>query len=576
MQSASFAQVANRYGSISEAKATGATYTPGELADFVAESMLRVWGGQHQGVLRILDPAAGDGALLGSLLERLPADVPVEVHGFDTNAVALAATKRRLAVIRDSLTLHLSCEDFLNSVLGERDVLHEGGLFGSPTAESYDLIIANPPYVRTQVLGAEAAGGLAEKFGLRGRVDLYHAFLLAIAEVLRPNGVAGVIVSNRFMTTKAGASVRRAATQRLNLRHVWDLGDTKLFDAAVLPAVLVASGLNGERPGTPSFTSVYETKATATAKAESVAEALAESGIVGISDGRRFEVLKGTLDTSGAVDGVWRVATEENDAWLSTVGDHSWGRFRDLGKVRVGVKTCADGVFIRSDWGTMPAEERPELLRPLTTHHIARRYRAETGSSRREIVYPHETVGGGKRAIRLDAAPRTRAYLEQHRSTLEGRKYVLEAGRQWYEIWVPQQPAQWPRPKLVFRDISEQPCFWLDLEGSVINGDCYWLTCDDPSEEELLWLAVAVGNSRFIEIFYDRSFNNKLYAGRRRFITQYVEKFPLPDPQQSVCKKIIEKAQAIYACAGTEEATTFESEVDHLVWEAFGLPVEEV
>ena len=77
-------------------------------------------------------------------------------------------------------------------------------------------------------------------------------------------------------------------------------------------------------------------------------------------------------------------------------------------------------------------------------------------------------------------------------------------------------------PKLVFRDISEQPTFWLDFEGSVVNGDCYWLTPESQGSDDRLWLAAAVANSTFIESFYDHRFNNKLYAGRRRFITQYV------------------------------------------------------
>ena len=38
-------------------------------------------------------------------------------------------------------------------------------------------------------------------------------------------------------------------------------------------------------------------------------------------------------------------------------------------------------------------------------------------------------------------------------------------------------------------------------------------------------LLLAVANSSFITKFYDIAFHNKLYAGRRRFMTQYVKKF---------------------------------------------------
>jgi hypothetical protein len=152
---------------------------------------------------------------------------------------------------------------------------------------------------------------------------------------------------------------------------------------------------------------------------------------------------------------------------------------------------------------------------------------------------------------------------------------VIEAGRRWYEIWVPQNPQAWNAPKLVFRDISERPTFWIDLEGSVVNGDCYWLAPGREDDRDLLWLACAVANSTFSESFYDRRFNNKLYAGRRRFITQYVEQFPLPDPALPLSRNIITRAQAIYEANHAPQVKEMEHELDRLVWQAFGLSVEE-
>jgi methylase of polypeptide subunit release factors len=563
-----------RYDLVTEEKASGATYTPAELADFVAAEMVREWDGGSRKTLKILDPAVGEGELLASLLKHLPKNRHVDVYGFDNNPTALETAAVRLERLHPKAKLHLQVGDFLAVACGDVQV---GGLFEAKqdAASTFDLVIANPPYVRTQIMGADAARALAAQFGLTGRVDLYHAFILAIAKVLRPNGVAGVIVSNRFMTTKAGATVRRVFQEQLHLRHVWDLGDTKFFNAAVLPAVLIAEGLNGSPRTEPTFTSIYETKDEATSRASSIASAVKLKGVVQIPDGRKFRVQRGALDTSNDIEGVWRVATEENDAWLATVDRHSWGTFRRLGKVRVGVKTCADKVFIRRDWDDMPRDDRPELLRPLTTHHIGRRFRADQDTAR-QIVYPHECVGGKRRASNLSKSPRTLRYLESHREQLESRSYVLEAGRNWYELWVPQDPRLWSRPKLVFRDISEEPCFWIDQDGTIVNGDCYWLVCDDESQEELLWLALSVGNSTFIEAFYDHRFNNKLYAGRRRFITQYVEKFPLPDPETSKAKAIIKTAKRVYAATGTPEADALAKKLDALVWEAFGLPIEEV
>jgi adenine-specific DNA-methyltransferase len=570
----------SRYKVVTEEKSGGATYTPKTLADFVACQMVKAACDRRVGAMvKVLDPATGDGELLMSLLSHLVGRGVngIEVHGFETDVRALNMATARIKKHFPKAELHLTHGSFLDFVLEQVRPHDTGGLFEQrDVASYYDLIIANPPYVRTQIMGAEQAQLLASQFGLAGRIDLYHAFIVGIAHVLKPGGIGGIIVSNRFMTTKSGSAVRQAIREHFNLHHVWDLGDTKLFDAAVLPAVLLAGKHEGRERMSAGFTSIYATSDESKQRTTDVIAALEFDGVVEIADGRRFMVKNGMLDIGASADAVWRVASEVGDGWLSTVEANTFRRFGDIGKIRVGVKTCADKVFIRTDWQDMPADARPELLRPLTTHHMARKFRAGTAKKTRQILYPHQSVNGQRRAVDLATYPRAKAYLEQHRNTLEGRTYVIEGGRRWFEIWVPQDPSSWDAPKLVFRDISEEPTFWLDFEGSIVNGDCYWLTCAKPDCTDQLWLAAAVANSSFIEYFYDQSFNNKLYAGRRRFITQYVEQFPLPNPELPGSRTIVKLAKQIYEAVGTSDAEVLSNQLDKLVWEAFGVSAKEI
>ena len=564
-------RIAKRYHTVTGEKASGVTYTPRILADFVARQIVETAGSLPTNrPLRILDPAIGHGELLFSLLEHLSEQpgLNLEVHGFETDPEALDTAKERLQQEFPGVPLHFESNSFLDFVLEHFGDGGVGGLFRRAAPEAYDLIIANPPYVRTQIMGAAQAQLLAEQFGLAGRVDLYYAFILGMSQVLKPQGIAGIIVSNRFMTTRSGAPVRQALFECFNLCHAWDLGDTKLFDAAVLPAVLLAEGKNGRKSKAPVFTSIYQTTDPATEVATHPIAALDAEGVIKIPDGRHFQVQHGMLNTSGTPEGVWRIATSAADAWLATVEVHTWGTFRDIGKIRVGVKTCADKIFIRSDWQDMPAADQPELLKPVATHHIARRFKSLSPDRPSQILYPHDVVQGRRRAVHLSCYPRSQAYLETYRPALESRRYVIEAGREWYEIWVPQDPGVWNQPKLVFRDIAEKPTFWIDMDGSVVNGDCYWLISQNSAHSDQLWLAAAVGNSTFIERFYDLRFHNKLYAGRRRFMTQYVEKFPLPDPNSPLGKAIITKAKQIYECIPSSNAEQLHEELDAMVWKA--------
>ena len=566
-----------RYSNEDTQKTAGATYTPFAFATFVAQQMLQVAELPMRGPIRVLDPAVGDGALLDALIKCLPAAARkrVEVWGYDTDPAAIRIASARLAEDFPGLSVHIEQKDFLEHVLALQPV---GDLFAQGQQEPFHLVIANPPYVRTQILGATQSQELALSFGLTGRVDLYYPFLLGISRVLADGGVTGVITSNRFMTTKAGQAVRRALLSRFQIVHAWDLGDTKLFDAAVLPSVLLAKGTSDpQHPHTAgiAFSTIYETKDPSQETATDALAALdvADDTVVAIADGRRFRVRHGTLDNGGEPEGLWRVATCATDTWLATVEANTWEVFRRIGKIRVGVKSTADKVFIRNDWTDIPGG-RPELLRPLLTRHCARRFRADVPAKAKhikEILYPHEVVNGRRGAVDLSLYPKARDYLEQHREVLEARTYVIDAGRNWFELWVPQDPSAWLTPKLVFPDISDKPIFWIDTDGGVVNGECYWICCENEREVDLLWLALAIANSTFIEAFYDHKFNNKLYAGRRRFITQYVEQFPLPDPARTETQTIISLAKEIHAVTPSCEADSLAAKLDKLVWGVFGL-----
>jgi len=565
-----------RYSKVEQQKSSGSTYTPIDFAAFVADQIVKAAELPKRGKVRVLDPACGDGVLLDALIQHLPLATRkrLEVVGYDTDPEAIRVALYRLHKDYPNLDIHIEQKDFLEHVLN----LQNGG-----EQEPFHLIIANPPYVRTQIMGAEHAQQLAQSFGLTGRVDLYYPFLLGISQVLVENGVAGVITSNRFMTTKSGQAVRLAMLSRFHILHAWDLGDTKLFDAAVLPSVLLARGTSD--PHHPhadgiAFSSIYETKDAAIAKADNVLSALTASNdtVIEIQDGRRFRVRHGVLDNGGDPEGVWRVATHATDKWLETVEANTWDTFRRIGKIRVGVKSTADKVFVRSDWSELP-DGRPELLRPLITRKCARRFRAAVpvkAKDIKEILYPHEVTAKGRSAVDLSLYPKAARYLKKHRADLESRTYVIEAGRNWYELWVPHNPAAWALPKIVFLDITEKPIFWMDTDGGVVNGECYWLQCENKDEQDLLWLALAVANSTFIEAFYDHRFNNKLYAGRRRFITQYVELFPLPNPSSKKAKEIVALAKIIHAKTPSAKADQLAVELDERIWRVFGLRVEKI
>ena len=131
----------------------------------------------------------------------------ITLVGYETDRAAIDAAD---AVLRPLgvKQLTLVTGDFLEAAGGGPELRGPTAVLDADSAAGFDAVIANPPYVRTQVLGARRAGLLATRFGLTGRVDLYHAFARAMAGVIKPGGVLGLLASNRFLTVKSGAALR--------------------------------------------------------------------------------------------------------------------------------------------------------------------------------------------------------------------------------------------------------------------------------------------------------------------------------------------------------------------------------
>ncbi len=558
-------------------KQTGAHFTPKPLADLVAQRLTQqLW--RFEGPLRILDPACGDGNLLVAMAQALPAEVRRRstLVGIEDDIGSFDTLTRRIATMEDVPPADLKMGDFL-------DLVDDGTMFASlPPIDPVEVVIANPPYVRTQVLGAQRAQHLAAKFGLEGRVDLYQAFLVAMAESLRPGGVLGVITSNRFLTTKAGASTRRFLRSQFDLLEIVDLGDTKLFGAAVLPALIFGVRRDvprlSDEPMRAEFTRVYSTTSegpTATL-VESIPAAIAvpKDGRYRVN-GTLFEVSTGRLEAPPDSSQPWTMHTSDEGEWVRAVDRSAACRIADVARVRVGIKTTADKVFIRDDWDDVPAERRPEdrHLRPLLSQRNAARWvPSRSGADLLRVLYTHEVRDGERRAVRFAEESRAWRYLVHHRERLESRKYVLDAGRLWYEIWVPQDPAAWAEPKIVFPDISPDARFFLDDQESIVDGNCYWITANDPRDIELLFLILGVANSSTMARYHELCFQNRLYAQRRRYLTQYVQQYPLPDRKSAESNEIIRLVRnLIHPGSGELDVAAIESEIDLLVAAAFGV-----
>lgn len=556
-------------------KNSGATFTPTELADFLSDRLISELNQQGETSYTILDPACGEGELLSAIVRKFRVsqnNSKLIIKGFDTNIDYLIKAKSNLSDF--DIKVDIQNQDFLST---QGACFEPPNLFSQNVCSEYaDIIIANPPYVRTQILGAEKAQEIAKRFNLKGRVDLYYPFLIAMTNVLKKGGLIGVITSNRYLFTKSGESIRKFLLANYEPIEVIDLGDTKIFDAAVLPAIFIGrKKTNRKQLSEPcKFAKIYEVL-NRIDKPALVANSLFEiintniSGVYTVNE-RKYSFSVGLMKHSPNKADIWQMTNPEENKWIEEINKNSAFLIGDKFKVRVGVKSCADNVFLKQNWDNEPFIPETNLFKRLISQENIQRW-CFSSENDLKILYPHFSANGKRRVINLEDYPNAKKYFEANKEQLEGRNYLIEAGRNWYEIWVPQNPEFWALPKLIFPDISVDARFYYDKNGSVVNGNCYWIVAQSEQEEELLLLIQGVANSDLMAKYHDLCFNNKLYSGRRRYFSQYIEKYPMPNPKINSSKQIIEVVRQLNELSAlNQDISELETKLNILVNESFG------
>lgn len=545
-------------------KKTGATFTPPKLAKFITNKiLLNIQNSNRK--LKILDPACGEGILLSTIANKLKRQaIDFKLFGYDTNKKFLETANNILNLSTQGDDFELKNTDFLEEI-NIKNV--QGSLFqqfnsGCFINNSMDVVIANPPYVRTQLLGSSYAQKIAKKFNLKGRIDLYYPFIIGITHALKNEGIVGVITSNRYLSTKSGASVRKFLEQNYDIIEVIDLGDTQLFDAAVLPAIFIGRKKSNADNTQSSFSKIYEYRGLIKQNVLELPNVydILQTEKTGYfkTEQKYFKKTTGYIHFTQSKEANWNLLNTKETDWINKINHNSKYIIKDFFKVRVGIKTTADKVFIKKQWDNETFKPETALLKPLISQENIKPWDIST-EKMLKVLYPHLFKNGKRLAINLDEFPQAKNYFLQHKERLSKREYLIKSGRQWFEIWVPQNPNLWKMPKIVFPDISPYPRFYFDEAGYIVNGNCYWIAAKNKKEKELLYLIQGIANSKLMTKYHDLMFNNKLYSGRRRYFSQFVEKYPLPELNSSSTQNIISIVKKLHQVAIVERSKLLEN-----------------
>jgi len=203
--------------------------TPPRLAANILTYVKSIWE-QNPRLVRFLDPAIGTGAFYSALQ-----------HVFLRGSVATAAGieldpgfAKTAASLWAKLGLDITLGDFTK-------------LDPPPVSRRFNLVVANPPYVRHHHLEAADKERLRKAvlknlgITLSGLSGLYCYFLLLCHSWLEENGLAVWLIPSGFMDVNYGDGIRRYLTENVTLLHIHRFcpSDVQFSDALVSSAVVV-------------------------------------------------------------------------------------------------------------------------------------------------------------------------------------------------------------------------------------------------------------------------------------------------------------------------------------------------
>jgi hypothetical protein len=359
---------------------------------------------------------------------------------------------------------------------------------------------------------------------MRGRSDIFVGFIERGLRMLRPDGVLGFIVADRWMHNQYGADLRRFIASGYSVDTVLSMHDVDAFEAQVsaYPAITVI------RRG-PQRSSVV---ANASKLFDAGAAATFSRWVRSRSTDRTTKAVSATkLPRWFDADTSWPSGNPANLALLADL-EMRFPPLEDAAtgtKVGIGVATGNDAVYLTDDPDLV---ERERLLPMLTTRDTV------TGVAQWSGTYLVNPWEDGK-LVSLRDYPRFAHYLESWNGEVKGRHVALKNPDRWYRTIDRVDPTLLERPKLVIPDLKAHIHPVLDRGETYPHHSFYVVTSDTWDLEVLGGLLLSDIAELFVAMYCVR-----MRGGCYRFQAQYLRRIRVPRPSQLSARNRRELANA--------------------------------
>lgn len=533
----------------------GVVETPEGTADLIVELALNAFTNPYENTEKIreytwFDPCVGAGAFPIAIIKKYAQlfgakeidDLPrISFNDISASAIfltlcAIKIKAQELGINFDNYAksgkLQFECSDALAKHKESKDLLDE-----QPT---YDVVIGNPPYVRSTRLTAPYRNFLKESFpeSFYGSSDLYGYFITSGLSCLKQNGVLAFISPAGFLRSASCRNLRDFIINNASLRSLVDLGETRIFNNASVHAAIYTFSKSAPQKQTIRYCEVNS--AAELEKLYLNPSAMPEA-ITDIIHGRGWSFhseIKG-------LDKLKRIIN--NSKPLSEFGI----------KVYSGIRTGYAAAFYLEEYQLekFSADVRKAWIKPITLPSNILRW-AGAKKNHHLIFIPHNSECPPSEILN---------YLESHRLLLEKRNEVVSS-EDWYKLRSCSYYAIMQRQKIVFPDLSSKQRFSLSQKNTLVADGAYFIDSNDI-------VLLGVLNSEFANLYFSNrcsSVGNLKARGRFRFKKTFVKDFPLPKSYLVATSARSKIENAVNAILANGETLENKKVLDQAVEEFYG------
>ena len=297
-----------------------------------------------------VEPAAGEGAFLGLMIERLADSCqrlgrPISECRNSLIAYELDdVSAERARILAVKLLTDRGVKASTAKSLAQAWVRTGDYLFDSMTVEA-DFVIGNPPYVRLEDIPEETAQLYRDAYPtMYGRADLYVAFFEAALRQLKEGGACAFICADRWMRNQYGAELRKLITSAFAVDVVIEMHNADAFHDEVdaYPAITVIR----RREQGPAMV------ASAGPEAEGISSHAFAGALLAGAKAKRMALPKGCvrLVSIPGSRAITRGRATHLNSWHSCdVWRSDFQPLETNARVGIGVATGNDRVFITKD-----------------------------------------------------------------------------------------------------------------------------------------------------------------------------------------------------------------------------------